>query len=106
VLQQGDVVLRAGELGALYPPDATQPERLLATGDILLTEGLREARCERAEYTIEAQRILCEGDAVLRDGGDRLEGDHIAFDFRARLVDAVGRTKLSVMPRALTEETR
>jgi lipopolysaccharide transport protein LptA len=107
VLEQGDVTLRAEELVALYPPEATQPERLLASGEVVLTEGeSREGRCAHAEYTLEERVIVCEGDAVLREGGDRLEGDRIAFDFRARKVDAVGRTRLTVSARTLEEGTR
>ncbi len=107
VLEQGDVTLRTEELVAIYPPEATQPEKLLASGDVVLTEGaLREGRCEHAEYTLAERVIVCEGDAVLREGADRLEGDRIAFDFRARKVDAVGRTRLTVSARTLEEGAR
>jgi len=103
-LTQGDLSLRAGELEAVYPPEATRPERLVARGDVVVTEGEREARCQMAEYRIDARRVACEGDAVLRDRQDRLEGDRIAFDLEARTVDAVGNARLTVHPAAETRE--
>jgi len=96
VLKQGDIELRARELEAIYPPRATQPERLIARDDVTLREGQREARCERAEYRLAERHLSCEGAAVLRDGDDHLEGERIAFDFGEQKVDASGRTRLSV----------
>ncbi len=95
-LRQGDIELFARELEAIYPPGAQQPDRLIARDDVVLREGQREARCARAEYQLDERKLACEGDAVLRDRDDRLEGERIAFDFGAQKVDAVGRTRLSV----------
>jgi lipopolysaccharide transport protein LptA len=95
-LGQGDIELHARSLEAIYPPNATQPDRLIATDDVKLRDGEREATCARAEYRLADRHLSCEGGAVLRDGDDRLEGERIAFDFGAQKVDAVGRTRLSV----------
>jgi len=96
VVRHGGIELRALELLAVYPPQATQPDQLIARGEVVLSEGAREARCAYAEYRLPERRITCEGDAELRDHEDRLAGDRIAFDFASRQVDAVGRTRLSV----------
>src|SRR5262249_4335034 len=91
VLQQDDIELRAQELEAIYPAGATQPDRLIARNDVALREGEREAHCQRAEYQLRERRLSCEGDAVLREREDRLEGERIAFDFGAQKVDVSGR---------------
>jgi lipopolysaccharide export system protein LptA len=96
VLKQGDIELSARELEAIYPPRATQPERLIARDDVTLREGQREAHCQLAEYRLAERHLVCEGAAVLRDGDDHLEGERIAFDFGAQMVDASGRTRLFV----------
>jgi lipopolysaccharide transport protein LptA len=96
VLRQGDIELRARELEAIYPPGATQPDRLLARDDVALREGEREAKCQRAEYRLQERHLACEGDAELRERDDRLEGERIAFDFAEQKVDVTGRTKLSM----------
>ena len=96
VLRQGDIELRAREIEAIYPPGATQPERLIAREDVALREGERQARCQQAEYRLQERRLACQGDAVLQEREDRLEGERIAFDFDAQKVDVSGRTRLSV----------
>jgi lipopolysaccharide transport protein LptA len=105
-LRQGDIELRARELEAIYPPGATQPERLIAREDVALREGEREARCQRAEYQLRERHLACEGDAVLQERADRLEGERIAFDFGAQKVDVSGRTRLSVQSLRREREPR
>jgi lipopolysaccharide transport protein LptA len=95
-LRQGDIELRARELEAIYPPGATQPDRLIAREEVTLREGDREASCEQAEYQLRERHLACAGKAVLQERDDRLEGDRIAFDFGAQKVDVSGRTRLSV----------
>jgi lipopolysaccharide transport protein LptA len=95
-LRQGDIELRARELEAIYPPGATQPDRLIAREDVALRQGDREAHCQYAEYQLQERRLACEGDAVLQERADRLEGERIAFDFGTQKVDVTGRTRLSV----------
>src|SRR5206468_5819554 len=91
-LRQGDIELGARELEAIYPPGATQPDRLIAREDVALREGEREAHCQHAEYQLRERRLACAGEAVLKEGEDRLEGERIAFDFGAQKVDVSGRT--------------
>jgi lipopolysaccharide transport protein LptA len=95
-LRQGEIELRARELEAIYPPGATQPDRLIAREDVALREGEREAHCQQAEYQLRERHLTCEGAAVLQERDDRLEGERIAFDFGRQTVDVSGRTRLSV----------
>jgi len=99
-VRQGGLTLRAGELQALYPPQGRKPDRLLAQDDVVIREGEREARCQRADYRPSERSVTCEGDARLRDGADRLFGEKIAFDFGARQVRVSGDTRLVVQGRA------
>lgn len=99
-VRQGEIELDSGRLEVHYPPEATQPERLVAREQVVIREGRREARCERAEYNPAARRVSCEGDAHLRDAEDVFEGERIHFDFGTRRVEAVGRARLRVEPRA------
>jgi lipopolysaccharide transport protein LptA len=95
-LQQGDIELRARNLEAIYPPGAAKPDRLVARDDVALREGERAAQCQLAEYRLAERQLVCQGQAVLREGDDHLEGERIAFDFGAQKVDAIGRTRLFV----------
>lgn len=97
-LSQEGTRLRAQRLEAVYPPGGDQPDRLIATGEVSLAEGIREARCERAEYLRLENRVRCEGGVALA-GGDRLEGDLIDFALGEEKLAVRGRTRLVLAPR-------
>jgi len=97
-VQQGSLLLRAERLSAVYPPDSKQPSRLEAEGGVVVSEGRREARCDRAVYDRLAQRLDCLGHASLRDGDDRVAGDSIRFDLARRSVRVEGGTELWFEP--------
>ena len=97
-LTQEGITLRAQRLEAIYPPGADQPDRLVATGEVSLSEGIREATCERAEYLRLENRVVCEG-GVARAGDDRLEGDSIDFALGEEKLAVRGHTRLVLGPR-------
>jgi lipopolysaccharide export system protein LptA len=102
---RSDVVLRSQRLEALYPDGGRQPDRLVATGEVALTQGEREARCNRAVYHRGAQRVECSGQAELKDGDDRVRGEMIAFDLDAETVVVTGGTRLIFRPDGEPQET-
>jgi lipopolysaccharide export system protein LptA len=102
---RSDVILRSQRLEAIYPDGESQPDRLVATGDVALTQGEREARCNRAVYHREARRVECSGEAELRDGDDRVHGEMIAFDLDAETVVVKGGTRLFFRPDGAAQET-
>jgi lipopolysaccharide export system protein LptA len=91
---RSDATLRSHRLEALYPEQAQQPDRLVATGQVAFTQGTREARCDRATYHRIQRRIECAGDAELWDGEDRVRGEMIAFDLDSEKVVVTGQTRL------------
>jgi len=95
---QSDVILRADRLEAGYPLGAQRPDRLTATGDVVIVQGEREARCERAVYSQPPRRVECEGSAEMWDARARVHGDVITLDLDANTVDVTGRTRLVVLP--------
>lgn len=98
-VRQGDLVLRTGLLEAVYPAGAKQPSRLHARDGVLVRQGDREARCDRADYDGDTRKIICTGDAVLKAGGDELRGARIVFDLAERRVSVEGGTQVAVAPR-------
>ena len=102
---RSDVVLRSQRLEAIYPDGEQQPDRLVATGEVGVTQGEREARCDRAVYHREARRVECSGRAELRDGDDRVRGEMIAFDLDAERVVVKGGTRLFFRPDEEPQET-
>jgi len=101
-VRRGDLTLRTGWLEAFYPAGAKQPRDLSARGGVTVDQGARSARCTRATYAHESQRIVCSGEAELRDGEDRIRGDRIVFALRERQVWVEGNVRLDLAPRALS----
>jgi lipopolysaccharide transport protein LptA len=97
-LSQQDTRLSAQRLEAVYPPGSSQPDRLVATGEVWLAEGSREARCARAEFLRLENRVRCEV-GVARADEDRLEGDLIEFALGEERLSVRGRTRLVLAPR-------
>jgi lipopolysaccharide transport protein LptA len=97
-LSQQGTTLRAQRLEALYPPGVDQPDRLVAVGGVSLSEGMREAQCERAEYLRLENRVLCQ-QGVAHNGDDRLEGDVIDFALGEEKLAVRGHTRLVLAPR-------
>ncbi len=78
--KQGDMVLTSRELEAYYPPGASHPEKLVATGVVKLEQQGKEAHCDKATYFRAQQKVICTGDSVeLVQGADRVRGKEIEF---------------------------
>ena len=87
---QADLTITSDRLEALYPDKATQPGRLVAEGRVVVVRGRHEARCDRAIYERSEQRVVCRGNAELREGGDRVTGARIEFDIESERVVVSG----------------
>jgi lipopolysaccharide export system protein LptA len=80
VATQADLRVTADRLEAVYPGKSNQPDQLIARGHVVLERGERSASCREAIYHREQGRLVCKGEAELRDGPDRVSGDVIEFD--------------------------
>ncbi len=77
---QGAMRLRANRLEAYYPPEGSQPDRLVATGRVVLQQENQSARCDKATYLRTEGRVICEGEpGELRQGEDHLRCREIEF---------------------------
>ena len=104
--RQGDLLLRTARLEATYPEGAKHPSQLVALGGVEINQGDRAARCQRADYVRSEERIVCRGDAVLRDGDDELRGESIVFDLAGRRVTVEGGTQVAMTPTRSEREPR
>jgi lipopolysaccharide export system protein LptA len=59
--------------------EAGQIVSAACTGDVRLTRGERLVTCERATFEAAAERIVCEGNPVLRDGGSEARGTRLVY---------------------------
>lgn len=95
-VEQGDMTLVSDRLQAFYEAGAKEPHRLVAEGNVALSQDDRGARCQKAVYERAKQRIVCQGEARLHDGSDTVEGTAIEFDLASDRVFVRGGTRLSL----------
>ncbi len=95
---QGEVTLNADRLEALYPPGASQPAELLASGHVRVSQGDRRARCDEAVYHRSTHTIVCRGEAEVLQGCDRMRGAEIEFDLDTDRVRVMGAAFVEIRP--------
>jgi len=78
-VRQGDMTLRSDVLEAFYPAGQSQPERLVATGNVVIRQQGKQVACDRATYHRSEQRMFCRGHAVMSEGDDEVRGEEIEF---------------------------
>jgi lipopolysaccharide export system protein LptA len=96
VVTQEEVTIKSNRLEAFYPPDSSQPERMVATGSVRMSNGKSEARCDRATYERSKEMLFCRGHAELREGEDCVAGEWIEFDIESDTVKVGGGAKVVI----------
>lgn len=90
-LTRDDARLSCQKLVA-HTDEAGQIVTAACTGDVQFTRGPRVVTCERATFDGPADRVVCEGNPVLRDGGSEARGTRLVYELagdRANLEGAV-----------------
>lgn len=95
-VDQDGMTITSARLEAFYPPNGSQPDRLVAEGDVVLAKGERVARCARATYERKREVLTCEGGAELQQGESRLRGDVIEIDLGADRVRVRGAASVTL----------
>jgi lipopolysaccharide transport protein LptA len=102
---QGDLSLNSQRLEAFYPPDSSQPERLVASGSVVVRQQNRTARCDTATYLREDQLLVCEGDeATLTQDEDRVQGRRIVFHLDTKVLTVQGGARVNIRPDTLESQ--
>ena len=79
-LRQGEMFVRSQRMVASYPAGSNEPSTMTATGNVILRQAERRAKCETAIFYPKEQRVVCKGnDAELEQGGTSLRGKEIEF---------------------------
>jgi len=97
-VEQADIRIQSDRLEAFYPKGENQPDRLIAMGQVRMTQNDIEALCDKATYERIAQILLCEGNAELRDGPNRVTGSVIEFDLENEVVKVKGGASVLIYP--------
>lgn len=103
---QEGVRLRSERLEAFYPVGDSQPDRLEASGGVVVEDvGLdRLMRCDQATYFRAEDRVVCRGHAEMRQGADRLRGERIEIALDSGAVKVRGGVELNVRGQEAADE--
>ncbi len=104
--EQGELSLRSDRLEAFYPEGASQPERLVARGDVVIRQGERTAQCDRATLYRAQERVVCSGNASLEQQCDRVRGSEIVFHLDREVLKVNGAADVRIHPREADCEAR
>lgn len=98
-VSQDVMSLEADRLEAFYPPDGNEPDRLVATGHVVVSQRDQEARCDVATYLKAEQRIFCRGNAEMRQGDDRVRGKEIEIRLDTDQLIVRGGAEVHIQPK-------
>lgn len=98
-VEQDNVRLTSSKLEAFYPPNASQPDRLVATGNVVITQAGKQAKCDRATFLNAEQRVLCQGNARLEQGDDKAEGKEIELLLDSQRMFIRGGAQIRITPK-------
>jgi lipopolysaccharide transport protein LptA len=97
-VQQGGLLVRSNRLEAHYAANASQPDRLVASGNVRVEQKARELSCAKATYFPGEERLECVGNARLRDGSNQVEGERIEILFAQDRIRVKGGAVVNVAP--------
>jgi lipopolysaccharide export system protein LptA len=79
VAKQEDVTLYANTLVILYDPDTKKLKEIIATGNVKVVQLERRATGQKATFDQEKNKVILDGDAVVREGTNVIRGERIIF---------------------------
>jgi lipopolysaccharide export system protein LptA len=97
-VEQGGLLVRSNRLEAHYAAKATQPDRLVASGNVRVKQKSRELSCAKATYFPRDERLECVGNAQLLDGSNRVNGDRIEILFAQDRIRVKGGAVVNFVP--------
>jgi lipopolysaccharide transport protein LptA len=96
---QENLHLKSDRLEAFYPEGKSQPERLEATGHVVITQTGKRALCEKATYFRTEQKLVCVGkNAQLDEECDRVRGKEIIFHLDTEILEVNGAADVRIHP--------
>jgi lipopolysaccharide export system protein LptA len=79
VAKQEDTTLYANTLIIYYDPDTKKLKEIMAVGNVKLVQLERRATSDKATFQQEENRIVLDGEAVVREGENVIRGERIIY---------------------------
>jgi lipopolysaccharide export system protein LptA len=90
IARQTDVVIYADSIEAVTVGDGKGIERVVASGNVKVQQGLRVANCQKAVFYNLERKIFLTGEPKVWEGENMISGDEIVFDIAQNRVEVKG----------------
>jgi lipopolysaccharide export system protein LptA len=79
VAKQGDATLYTNTLLIIYDPNTKKMKEIVATGNVKIVQLERRATGQKATFYQEQNKVVLEGEAVLREGENIIRGERVTY---------------------------
>ena len=79
VARRDDITLYANMLTILYDPEIREIKTVVATGNVKVVQQDRRATGQKITFQQDENKIVLEGDAVLREGDNVIRGERVIY---------------------------
>jgi lipopolysaccharide export system protein LptA len=79
VAKQEDITLYANTLVVVYDPDMKKLKEIVATGNVKVVQLDRRATGQKVTFDQDENKVVLDGDAVVREGTNVIRGERITF---------------------------
>lgn len=79
IAKQEDITLYANTLIILYDPNTKQLKEIVALGNVKVVQRERRATGQKATFHQEENKVVLDGEAVVREGENVIRGEKITF---------------------------
>ncbi len=93
IAKQKDVTLRCDELTALYTPGGNAIDRIVAHGDVTITQLNKKVKCAKAVFYNAERKIELEGAPTAWDEGNKISGDKMILLLDKNEIKVLGTKK-------------
>jgi lipopolysaccharide export system protein LptA len=102
IAKQEDTTLYANTLTILYDPNTKKLKEIVAVGNVKVVQLDRRATGQKATFDQDKNKVVLDGEAVVREGTNVIRGERITFyvDEERSVVEPVkgGRVSTSITP--------
>ena len=93
VIAQGQMRLAAPRVLVVYSSEGGRIQRMEASGGVTLVSGSEAAEAQRADYDIEAGRVVMTGNVLLTQGPSALTAERMVVNLRDGTAQMSGRVR-------------
>jgi lipopolysaccharide export system protein LptA len=79
VAKQEDITLYANTVVVVYDPDTKKLKEIVATGNVKVVQLDRRATGQKVTFDQDKNKVVLDGDAVIREGTNVIRGERITF---------------------------